>query len=227
MHAGIVGANSPHPPLDYLERLFDSYADSFDSHLAALEYRTPDEMSSLLHVSPPVHYPVAADLGCGTGQLGAVLRDIVDTLIGVDLSAGMLAKADARGCYDELLRNDITDFLQAHPQSFDLVVAADCFIYDGDLRPVISAAARSLRPSGRLLFSLETCYDDHPSGYRLEPTGRYTHSGSWAVVVAAAAGLVDVVAAPTVLRLEQGVPVDGVIIDGYRPAAIGCSPDVR
>ena len=48
------------------------------------------------------------DLGCGTGLLGLPLKSVAKRLVGVDLSGKMLERAGAKGCYDDLVRQDIT-----------------------------------------------------------------------------------------------------------------------
>ena len=51
------------------------------------------------------------DLGCGTGLAGQMLRPCASRLVGVDLSAEMLAKAEARNIYDQLVAAELTEWL--------------------------------------------------------------------------------------------------------------------
>ena len=44
---------------------------------------------------------------------------IAQRLIGIDLSPGMLRKADARGDYDKLYEAELTRFLTTYPAAFD------------------------------------------------------------------------------------------------------------
>ena len=93
------------------------------------------------------------DLGCGTGRVGAWLRDYSHSLTGVDLSPPMLAVARRKGLYDKLYYEDIHDFLQRKALevqqqrnlsggkdsssvslgAFDLIVAADVLPYIGEV----------------------------------------------------------------------------------------------
>ena len=52
------------------------------------------------------------DLGCGTGLMGPLLRPHTQQLVGVDLSQGMVAKAQERGCYDVLAVDELVRYLE-------------------------------------------------------------------------------------------------------------------
>ena len=159
---------------------------------------------------------MAADLGCGTGQVGVLLRPSAHRLVGVDLSPGMLAKASQRGVYDELTDDELTAFLRARSNAFDLVVSADTLIYIGDLRPVFRAAAGALRNGGRFVFTLETGQNEEAEqGYALARSGRYVHDPRWVVAQLAAAGFSDIHHDPCVLRFEEGQEVHGVLVDAF------------
>ena len=56
---------------------------------------------------------IVVDLGVGTGLCGPWLASLSpERLVGVDLSPEMLAQAEARGMYDELLAADVIEALQ-------------------------------------------------------------------------------------------------------------------
>ena len=52
-----------------------------------------------------------ADLGCGSGLVGLALKTPQNQIIGVDVSAQMLAKAAEKNVYDELVKDDLIHFL--------------------------------------------------------------------------------------------------------------------
>ncbi|GIM02756.1 hypothetical protein Vretimale_7601 [Volvox reticuliferus] len=92
------------------------------------------------------------DLGCGTGLMGPLLVPYCDALEGVDLSAGMVDQAAKRGCYNRLAVAELVSFLEAeaaHDKAadvgtpYDLLVAADVFVYIGDLPLAALPANRS------------------------------------------------------------------------------------
>ena len=78
-------------------------------------------------------------------------RPFSDWMVGVDLSAAMLAQARAKGLYDRLIEAEALAFLEAEAKigaHYHLVLAADVFMYFDDLAPVLKAAAQVLAPSG-------------------------------------------------------------------------------
>ena len=82
----------------YVEQVFDKFAANFDSHLATLQYRAPELVAEALRASlpaPAAQYDIA-DLGCGTGLCGPLLRPWARSLVGCDLSAAMLERAAPR-----------------------------------------------------------------------------------------------------------------------------------
>ncbi|WP_156023364.1 methyltransferase domain-containing protein [Terracoccus sp. 273MFTsu3.1] len=205
-------------PDDYVETLFDATAEAFDPHLAGLGYRAPelvaDRIAAIL--GRPAGELDVADLGCGTGLVGALVRPWARTLAGCDLSLNMLRLAQARGCYDVLQRAELGAFLRAEPTAYDLVVGADTLCYLGDLGPTTTAAARALRPGGVLVVTVERLVDA-VGDWRLTSSGRYAHGEEYLRSVCVAAGLVDVEVTRVHLRLEAGVPVEGLLWSARRP----------
>jgi predicted TPR repeat methyltransferase len=159
--AGLDAADPPRrAPRGYVESLFDNYAPHFESHVTtALRYDAPPVLVDRLATAGR-RYANALDLGCGTGLCGRYLRPLVDRLTGVDLSGKMLDQAQALGLYDDLHQGDIVDFLGRAADNFDLVVAADVFIYVGALDEVFAAVAGTMLPGGRFAFTVEESLGD-------------------------------------------------------------------
>lgn len=201
-------------PAAYVQGLFDQYAGRFDQHLVeVLQYRTPALLADALRRSAlqqaggrPVRDVV--DLGCGTGLCGALLRPLARTLVGVDLSPRMLERARELGIYDALYCAEMTEFLRARPGSSDLIVAADVFVYAGDLSPVLSAARASLRAGGQLAFSVE---EWNAGQFALRASGRYAHSAGYLRAAAAEHGFTISALEPCVLRKEDGADIAGLL----------------
>lgn len=226
LRAAVRGETPDRADPRYVTDLFDAYARTFDDHLAKLGYRTPAVMEALVaEVLGGRRAGHAADLGCGTGQIGALMRPHADQLDGVDLSTGMLTKAHARGCYDHLYRGDLVEFLRHRPATFDLLVSGDTLNYLGDLRPFLLAARASLRHGGVLIASLEEAAEPIERGFRLGPSGRFEHSPEWVERELQATGF-DATLHRSVLRRESGREVSGLLIVA-RPTGTGNSPDER
>jgi predicted TPR repeat methyltransferase len=90
----------------------------------------------------------------------------------------------------------------------DLVLAADVFIYIGELDAVFETCARILRSSGWLLFSVETASGD---SWGLCASGRFGHSIAYIERLAAAYGFSVTGQRHTSIRNEFLRPVPGLL----------------
>jgi predicted TPR repeat methyltransferase len=203
-----AGAPPPKTPVNLAQGLFDRYAEGFDEHQAQMDYKVPQALFDAVAAAAPGKGLDIVDLGCGTGQCGVLFRPRARTLTGVDLAPNMIEKARSRQVYDELAQADIAGFLAGKRAVYDLALAADVFIYIGDLNPVFAAARTALRPGATFAFSLET-HDGQ--GYVVRPSRRYAQSLAYLRECAAAHGFVEAGVAPIVVRKEYERNVDGVI----------------
>jgi predicted TPR repeat methyltransferase len=83
-------------------------------------------------------------------------------MIGVDLSQAILDEAQKLrpNLYDERIAHDVTEiFRQRRPIS--LIVAADSFIYFGDLDPLFESMEEGLDTDGYVAFTLENVGTDN------------------------------------------------------------------
>jgi predicted TPR repeat methyltransferase len=201
----------PSTPYPYLLRLFDSYAPSFDQHLVeALNYVVPEKLhEAVLAARPGAAALDVIDLGCGTGLVGQHFRRVAGQLTGIDISARMLQWAERRKIYDQLVLGDYVHYLSARQEPCDLVLAADVFIYAGDLVAVFQAVARLLRLGGLFAFSLE---DASQADYVLQPNRRYAHSLGYIHRLARQTSLHEVVVNTVKLRRQGEEHAAGLII---------------
>jgi ubiquinone/menaquinone biosynthesis C-methylase UbiE len=145
-------------PLSSSTRFFDGWARSYDRRgLQAVAYRPIHDavLARLDDVSPST----VVDLGCGTGQL---TRRLVErfpeaTVVAVDLSPGMLAKAAGRldaisAGHAAIVCADATR-LPVAPASIDVVVCTESFHWYRDQARTLDGLAEFVRPGGRLLIA--------------------------------------------------------------------------
>jgi predicted TPR repeat methyltransferase len=189
-----AGAGTPAMTEPYVRRVFDQYAGRYYAALTEhLHYRGPALLlaavtSVLAQQARPIRFESLLDLGCGTGLCGAVFRPFAAQLIGVDLAAAMIARAEAKGDYDQLVVGNLAAFLSdqiAKAAQYDLVFAADVFVYVNELAPMLADIARVLAPRGVVAFTVETHFG---AGVALLPTLRFAHGEPYLRDAMAAAG---------------------------------------
>lgn len=183
----------------YVKQLFDEYAASFEHSLVEeLQYtgyerlRRGFDRSGVKGSEDATLFDLVVDAGCGTGLVGEQFRNVSRTLIGVDLSAAIVAQAhEARpGLYDETIVGDIlAAFRDRAP--IDLIVAADSYIYFGDLDPLFAAMYEGLAEGGFAAFTLENASDEKlldtskPDWrWQLTASGRFAHRKDYVVTTA-------------------------------------------
>jgi len=204
------------PPSRYVERLFDDYADRFETSLVEkLDYSVPQKLAALV-ASTGRHYRRAVDLGCGTGLLGPEIRAQVTELEGFDLSQNMLAKAAEKHIYDHLAQADLSLaseasglFTDGARHRADLVTAADVLMYLGNLESVFAILDDLAIAGADFVFSVED--GGEGDGFSLAPSLRYAHSQSYVEGLAAAHGLEILDIVKTTIRKDGGKPVSGIL----------------
>jgi predicted TPR repeat methyltransferase len=202
---------------DYVRSVFDQYASKFDAALASLSYSAPQMLleavsSVCVEQKRPMQLGTLLDLGCGTGLSGEAFRPFVEWMEGVDLSPGMIEQARRKNLYDRLDTGDLTESLDAHRRAdarFNLIVAADVFVYCADLTLIATMAADLLADGGLFAFTVET---HEGGGVVLGPKLRYAHGERHVRDALAAAGLTVSRLQPVSTRMEAGAPVPGLLI---------------
>ncbi len=218
--SSLTAQNPERPPESYVTNLFDNHAPRFDTHLVeTLKYRVPQALVDIArkHAEPKGGWDVL-DLGCGTGLVGAAFAPFARQLVGVDLSARMLEKARERNLYFRLEHQDLLSMMKREAaSSYDIITAADVFIYLGELSDIVREAARLLRTGGLLVFSVEAIEEtppentaaESPRDYRLLASGRYAHSADYVRRLARDNRFGNVEISAADIRLERGAPVRG------------------
>jgi predicted TPR repeat methyltransferase len=210
----------PRASNEYVQRVFDSFASSFEAKLARLQYRAPMLVAEALAETgiPADKSRDVLDVGCGTGLCGPLLAPYARNLVGIDLSGGMLNHAAEKRVYDDLIQAELTAYLQQLPAaSYDVIVTADTLVYFGGLDEVIDAAAKALRPGGVLVFTVEEATEPGAAdSFSIQPHGRFTHGAEYVERLLTGAGLQPTIGRAE-LRLESGLPVAGLVVRGAKP----------
>ncbi len=222
MLAACSGNDIPERASDaYVEKTFDDFAASFDAKLAKLSYRAPAIVAAVLtdaYPTPAKQFDVL-DAGCGTGLCGPLVAPYARSLVGVDLSGKMLDGAREKNVYDRLVKDELTAYLLAEPDRFDLIVSADTLVYFGALEGVFAAAAAALRNEGLLVFTLEDSVESSVADYQIHPHGRYSHTRKYVERALRNFGLTPQIVSAE-LRMEAGKPVAGLVVSARKGVAV-------
>lgn len=121
---------------------FDGAARRFKREVGAGDYR----LRAVLRGLAGMARPLVLDLGCGKGRFARRLEEAGASVVGLDLSARMLAEASGL----DRVRGSARSLPFADAR-FDAVVAVEVFEHLGDVSSAIAEARRVLRPGGRLI----------------------------------------------------------------------------
>ncbi|OQS01220.1 hypothetical protein ACHHYP_01755 [Achlya hypogyna] len=198
----------------YVRAVFDELAESFEDKLVThLHYKVPWQLLDGVKETTAMETEGATwrmlDLGCGTGLCGRLFKPFLGHIIGVDISPLMVEKTRSLGSYDEVYADDLLPVLAAQAtDSLDLILAADVWIYVGDLDDVLRACRRVLKPTGYLAFSIEEL---SAGEFKLVPSGRFQHSRAYVHRLASELGYRVLLENTIVVRYESSEPIPGVL----------------
>jgi predicted TPR repeat methyltransferase len=217
----LSGQASAQAPVSYVSKVFDDYAERFDQHLQeVLEYQIPVIIGRelrQLRVADTKAWRIL-DLGCGTGLVAKELAPLAASLVGVDLSEKMLAKAQARQLYHRLIKADLLSMTQQEASaSYEVVTAADVFVYLGQLDNIIAEVSRLLVTDGVFAFSVEAAdagLATNPGGigYTLRNSGRYAHELNYLDKLASEHGFASLQCLPQTIRMENLQAIPGYLL---------------
>jgi len=170
----LSGKTTKSAPKKYVEKLFDNYAANFEKSLVInLKYNTHKIIKEIIIDDNIINLGSVLDLGCGTGLVGFELEPFSKNIDGVDLSKFMLEEAYNKKIYNNLFHNDIESFLTTNDIEYDYFIAADVFVYIGNLSKIFKLIKERNKRNGKLIFSTE---HTNRKGYFINKKGRYCHS---------------------------------------------------
>lgn len=125
---------------------------TYDGPLRLFPIETP-VVHDLLQALPPCR---VVDAACGTGRHSVWLAERGHSVVGIDASPAMLAKAKAKLPQARFELGELTA-LPLPDASADAVLCGLALVHVPDLRPALAELARVVRPGGRVVIS-----DVHP-----------------------------------------------------------------
>lgn len=131
-------------------KTFDKLAPNYDRHYYGSHGR--HQYRRVLSAAAAWTFTSVLDVGCGTGNLLALLKRDNVGLAGADLSTGMIEQAKKRLGSDADLRVADSEKLPWAAHSFDLVVSTDSFHHYPDPMQALSEMKRVLKQGGHLIL---------------------------------------------------------------------------
>lgn len=166
---------------DELDHAYDEWAESYDRDLWA----SGNPFLTLIIALAARHIPGRNDRildgGCGTGNAGALLHFLgYKNIIGVDASDGMLAAAEAKGCYQELHRKLLGKKIDLPPESFDAITAAGVLTHGHAPPESLDGLLEVAKPAAPIVFSIsKPAYEESGFGDKIAELER---AGAWTLV---------------------------------------------
>src|SRR5215475_2886930 len=134
---------------------YDNFAEAYSAVNEVSLLNAYYERPAMLALAGEVAGRRILDAGCGSGPLFAALRDRGAIVTGIDKSAGMLEQARRRlGDNADLRVAELGNPLPFPDGEFDDVTASLLLHYLQDWGPALDELRRVLKPSGRLIVSV-------------------------------------------------------------------------
>lgn len=168
---------------------YDAIADWYDGWVAG-DVRDDPYVMAAAELMGEVAGRRICDLACGEGRVARYLAERGASVVGIDLSARLLAMAARRERSDPrgigYVRADARSLDGVADASFDGVLCHMALMDIADLAPTLRSVTRVLRLGGWFVFSiLHPCTNTSRSGERASPDGveravaRYFAEGWW------------------------------------------------
>ncbi len=176
---------------EYVEKMFDIFAPEFDKVLSSLNYDSPKQIAcELASIINDKNTELSLlDLGCGSGLCGAeVIKNYpYCQIIGVDISALMLHQASLKNIYSQLIKKEITAYLESTKTLFDGIISADVLTYFGALDSLFLSVSHHLKSGGFFIFTISE-NNLNNNDYFLLSSSRFVHGFTYVENVLSQAG---------------------------------------
>jgi len=155
-HGGMLGAVYQAKQPEEIAALYDGWAETYETEMAAAGYRHPTICLALLARHLPRHAAPLLDAGAGTGLLGEWLGIMgYPRVEALDVSEGMLAQAAKKGVYAALHRLALGGPLPFADGYFVGIVAAGVFTSGHVGADGLDELIRICRPGGVIVLTVK------------------------------------------------------------------------
>lgn len=142
---------------DALAATYDQWAATYDSDMLRIGYANPAVAAGLVGRWVADRQAPLLEAGVGTGVLGDILSTLgYRSLVGIDISEGMLAKARARGSYAHLEQAVLGEALAFDSGAFGTVVCFGVFTPGHAPAEALDELVRITAGGGHLIFTVST-----------------------------------------------------------------------
>ncbi|MEQ1789823.1 MAG: methyltransferase domain-containing protein [Rickettsiales bacterium] len=146
-------------PRSFIIEKSDVMATNYDQYLAQIGGNISDTFSELINGYYGDRIGInTLDLHCRGGELGTLVKNITNNMIGVEPSIKLAGMARTRRDNNLLVFNYVQskfpeDYLKDTTDRFDLVICGLYFDNIGNLEPILSQINKVLSPRGALIFN--------------------------------------------------------------------------
>lgn len=152
---GFLGAAYDASTLADVGKLYCSWAATYDAELSANGYASPTRTAAAMAAHVADKSDPLLDIGCGTGLSGAALLETgFSTLDGTDFSAEMLAIAEGKAIYRQLVQGSIEAPVLVTTEKYSNMVAVGVFSPGHAPSSMIGDVIALLPPDGCFGFSI-------------------------------------------------------------------------
>lgn len=140
-----------------LRATYNTWATSYDADMVLTGYLHQSVVTGLVCRHVQRKDSTILDAGVGTGAIGALLNLLgYNNLSGIDLSEGMLAKAQERKCYADLRQAVLGERLDFVDRSFDAIISSGTFTQGHAPASAFDELVRILETDGKMIFTIST-----------------------------------------------------------------------